>query len=116
MILQSAHASEPVGIFVNRRLQAQTLVNEFPIKNLLYADDAVTPSVSEMQKVMDRFSDACTRFGLPSTSPDQSCIQLLPERRMLTLTSRSMVAESMLSTSLCTWVVLQTMMVPLMRR
>ena len=41
-------------------------MNEFVIKSLLYADDAdiVTHFVSEMQKMMDRFSAAFTRFGL----------------------------------------------------
>jgi len=41
-------------------------VQESLVRDLLYADDAdlVSHSIGDMQSVMDRFSDACTRFGL----------------------------------------------------
>ena len=53
-------------IFNLRRFQARTLVQESLVRDLLYADDAdlVAHSIGDMQSVMDRFSDACTRFGL----------------------------------------------------
>ena len=47
---------------------------------------------------------------------NQSCIWPLLERRMLNPSFMSMAAESVLSSSLCTWAGLCPMMVPLMRK
>ena len=53
-------------VFNFRSVEARTLVQESLVSDLLYADDAdiVAYSIGDMQSVMDRFSDACTRFGL----------------------------------------------------
>ena len=53
-------------VFNLRRFQADTLVHDSLIRELLYADDAdlLTHSVADMQSVMDRFENACTSFGL----------------------------------------------------
>ena len=53
-------------VFNLKRLQSKTMVSSALFRELLYADDAdlVTHSPEEMQIVMDRFSDACTKFGL----------------------------------------------------
>ena len=53
-----------------RRFQSKTLVSEGFVRELLYADDAdVSHSVEDMQTIMDRFADACTRFGLTISLP-----------------------------------------------
>ena len=53
-------------IFRLTRFNATTLLSEGFLRELLYADDAdlVTHSPEDMQTIMDRFADACTRFGL----------------------------------------------------
>ena len=53
-------------VFNLRRFQARTMVTDGLIRELLYADDAdlVTHSPEDLQDVMDRFSNACTSFGL----------------------------------------------------
>ena len=53
-------------VFNLRRFQAKSLTHESVVRELLYADDAdlVTHSPEGLQVVMDRFSNACTAFGL----------------------------------------------------
>ena len=53
-------------MFNLRRMNASSLVSETLIRELLYADDAdlVAHSPADMQEIMDRFADACTKFGL----------------------------------------------------
>ena len=66
-------------VFNLRRFQAKTLVHESLVRELLYADDAdlVAHSAEEMQIVMDRFADACTRFGL-TISLDKTKVMCTP--------------------------------------
>ena len=54
------------GIFNLRRMHAKSLVSDELIRELLYADDAdlVAHSLTDIQEIMDRFADACTKFGL----------------------------------------------------
>ena len=53
-------------VFNLRRFQARTLVDDGFVRELLYADDAdlVAHYPEELQLVMDRFTIACTCFGL----------------------------------------------------
>ena len=53
-------------VFILRRFDAKTKTFEMLIHELLYADDApfIAHSVEDMQLIMDRFSFACTAFGL----------------------------------------------------
>ena len=54
------------NVFNLRRMNAKTLVSEMLVRELLYADDAdlVAHSAEDMQEIMDRFANACTKFGL----------------------------------------------------
>lgn len=54
------------SVFDLRRLKAKTKTFTALIRELLYADDAdfVAHSEKDMQEIMDRFSSACTAFGL----------------------------------------------------
>ena len=54
-----------------RRLQAATKVKKTIIRDLLFADDCALTALSEptMQKTMDKFSRACTNFGLTISIP-----------------------------------------------
>jgi hypothetical protein len=54
------------NIFNLRRLQAKTKVLEDTIRDFLFADDCAlnAGTQSDMQESMDRFSKACTDFGL----------------------------------------------------
>lgn len=53
-------------LFNLRRFKANSKTSEVLVRELLYADDAdfVAHSETEMQLIMDRFSDACDAFGL----------------------------------------------------
>ena len=54
------------GIFNLRRMSAKTKVKELLIRELLYADDCAlfSHTRSDMQLLIDRFSDAVCKFGL----------------------------------------------------
>ena len=54
------------SVFNLRRMKSHSLISEELIRELLYADDAdlVAHSPDDMQDIVDRFSDACTKFGL----------------------------------------------------
>ena len=54
------------NVFNLRRMNAKTMVSEVLVRELLYADDAdlVAHSAEDMQEIMDRFANACTKFGL----------------------------------------------------
>ena len=68
-----------VNIFTLRRLRAKTKVQEDTI--LLFADDCALNACtqSDMQESMDRFSKACTDFGLTiSTTKTEIMYQPAP--------------------------------------
>ena len=65
---QKASTSEPdqMGICLNSRLKAKTRVHEKYVRDLLFGDDAAitTRTQEDLQRRLDRFSDACKHFGL----------------------------------------------------
>ena len=92
-------------VFNLKRLQSKTMVSSALFRELLYADDAdlVTHSPEEMQIVMDRFSDACTKFGL-TISIEKTKIMFTPAAgtSMWNQIFLFMAIGSMLSRSLST--------------
>ena len=54
------------GFSISARLRAMTKVREALIRDMLFADDAAvaTHTQSELQTLMDHFSQACRDFGL----------------------------------------------------
>jgi hypothetical protein len=54
------------SLFNLRRLQAKTKVHTDTIRDLLFADDCALNAISEtdMQHCVDKFSEACSNFGL----------------------------------------------------
>uniref|UniRef100_H3B828 Reverse transcriptase domain-containing protein n=1 Tax=Latimeria chalumnae TaxID=7897 RepID=H3B828_LATCH len=54
------------SLFNIRRLQSKRHVTQLTIRDLLFADDAafVSNSPDELQNMMNKFSDACTKFGM----------------------------------------------------
>ena len=54
------------NLFKLSRLRAKTRVHEKYVRDLLFADDAAitTHTQEELQRLLDRFSDACRHFGL----------------------------------------------------
>ena len=66
-------------VFNLKRLRAETLVSSEFVRELLYADDAdfVSHSPEDMQDLMDRFSNACTKFGL-TISTDKTKVMYTP--------------------------------------
>ena len=66
-------------VFNLKRLRAETLVSSEFVRELLYADDAdfVSHSPEDMQDLMDRFSNACTKFGL-TISIDKTKVMYTP--------------------------------------
>uniref|UniRef100_H3ASM9 Reverse transcriptase domain-containing protein n=1 Tax=Latimeria chalumnae TaxID=7897 RepID=H3ASM9_LATCH len=55
-----------LNLFNIRRLQSKRHVTQLTIRDLLFADDAafVSNSPDELQNMMNKFSDACTKFGM----------------------------------------------------
>ena len=53
-------------ICLDSRLRAKTRVNEKYIRDLLFADDSAitTHTQEDLQRLLDRFSEACRHFGL----------------------------------------------------
>jgi hypothetical protein len=69
------------NIFNLRRLRAKTKVQEDTIRDLLFADDCALNACtqSDMQESVDRFSKACTDFGLTiSTTKTEIMYQPAP--------------------------------------
>ena len=66
-------------VFNLRRLKAKTKVSQMLVRELLYADDAdlVAHTAEEMQEIMDRLADACTKFGL-TISLDKTKVMFSP--------------------------------------
>ena len=66
-------------VFNLSRMNAKTLVSQALFRELLYADDAdlVAHTAEEMQEIMDRFADACTKFGL-TISLDKTKVMFSP--------------------------------------
>ena len=54
------------NLFKLSRLRAKTRVHEKYVRDLLFADDAAitTHTQEDLQRLLDRFSDACRHFGL----------------------------------------------------
>uniref|UniRef100_H3B479 Reverse transcriptase domain-containing protein n=1 Tax=Latimeria chalumnae TaxID=7897 RepID=H3B479_LATCH len=55
-----------LNLFNIRRLQSKRHVTQLTIRDLLFADDAafVSNSPDELQNMMNKFSDVCTKFGM----------------------------------------------------
>lgn len=76
MLLKYAFDSSQDGIYLHTRsdgklfnlarLRAKTKVSQILIREMLFADDAALASHTEeaLQRLMDRFTDACQEFGL----------------------------------------------------
>ena len=66
-------------VFNLRRMNAKTMVSETLVRELLYADDAdlAAHTADEMQEIMDRFANACTKFGL-TISLDKTKVMFTP--------------------------------------
>jgi hypothetical protein len=72
------------GLFNLRRLKAVTKVKETVIREFLFADDCALCACTEeqMQKEMDRFSQACDNFGLTiSTKKTEVLYQPAPGKQ-----------------------------------
>ena len=54
------------NLFKLSRLRAKTRVHEKYVHDLLFADDAAitTHTQEDLQRLLDRFSEACRHFGL----------------------------------------------------
>ena len=54
------------NLFKLSRLRAKTRVHEKYVRDLLFADDAAitTHTQEDIQRLLDRFSDACRHFGV----------------------------------------------------
>ena len=67
------------NVFNLRRMNAKTLVSEMLVRELLYADDAdlVAHSAEDMQEIMYRLANACTKFGL-TISLDKTKVMFTP--------------------------------------
>ena len=67
------------SIFNLSRMNAKTLVSQALVRELLYADDAdlVAHTAEDMQEIMDRFENACTKFGL-TISLDKTKVMFSP--------------------------------------
>ena len=103
LLLKHAFKSSTEGVYLHSRsdghlfnisrLRAKSKTRTVNIRDLLYADDAALVSRSEdgLQRLLDRFSNACDQFGLTiSLKKTQVMGQATPAQPLLTINGENL--------------------------